>query len=180
MNLYNKYSTFLSVLLIIVMSGCTGLPENINPVVEFDVERYLGKWYEIARLNHSFENGLTKVTAEYSKNPGGSIKVINEGFSTGENLWKQAEGKAIFVEDPTLGFLKVSFFGPFYGSYVIFELDDHYQYAFITSYNRSYLWLLSRTPEISDSLKTHFLETITRLGFDEKGLIFVTQDKGDL
>jgi apolipoprotein D and lipocalin family protein len=88
------------------------------------LERYLGKWYEIARLDHSFERGLEKVSATYSLRDDGGVRVENRGFSQKKNTWKAAEGKAYFVRDSNEGYLKVSFFGPFYGSYVIFELDQ--------------------------------------------------------
>lgn len=90
-------------------------------------------WYEIARLDHSFERGLEQVTAEYSLREGGGVQVKNRGFSNKKNKWSEAEGKAFFVGKASEGYLKVSFFGPFYGSYVVFELDkDNYQYAFVS------------------------------------------------
>ncbi len=163
--------------LLITLAACTGIPDNIHPIESFDKNRYLGTWYEIARLDHSFERGLSNVTAEYSEHPDGGLKVINRGLSSVDKTWKYAEGKALFVGDPKVGHLKVSFFGPFYGSYIIFELDkEHYQYAFVTSHNRSYLWLLSRSPHISESLKSHFIETTRTLGFDDQALIFVKQE----
>ena len=155
------------------LTACLGIPENITPVQNFDINRYLGKWYEIARLDHSFEKGLEKVTAEYSFLDDDGVKVINRGFSADDNEWKQADGKAYFVNSKTEGYLKVSFFGPFYGSYVIFELDENYQYAFVTGADKSYLWFLSRAPKVDDDLKKHFLETVNKLGYDTAELIFV-------
>ena len=155
-----------------LLSGCVGLPQGIEPVRGFELERYLGKWYEIARLDHSFERGLEKVTAQYSLREDGGVRVINRGFSGGEG-WQQAEGKAYFVESPDVGHLKVSFFGPFYGSYVVFELDkEDYQYAFISGYNTSYLWLLARTPTVEPALIEHFRARAQALGFDASELIF--------
>lgn len=104
---------------LLLLAGCTGLPEGIEPVTGFDKDRYLGTWYEIARLDHSFEEGLSKVTAEYTLNDDGSIKVINRGYNAEESEWQEAEGRAKFVGDSDVGHLKVSFFGPFYGSYVV-------------------------------------------------------------
>ena len=151
-----------------------GTPKGVNPVKEFDLNRYLGKWYEIARLDHSFEKGLDRVTAEYSLRDDGGVKVLNRGFLTTKNKWKDAEGKAYFVRNEDEGYLKVSFFGPFYGSYVIFELDkEKYQYAFVTSSNKSYLWLLSRKPTISKELEKRFLKLSNELEFDIDNLIFV-------
>jgi apolipoprotein D and lipocalin family protein len=145
-------------------------------VQDFELARYLGTWYEIARLDHSFESGLNHVTARYSLREDGGVNVTNRGFSTGENGWREAQGKAYFVNQPQEGYLKVSFFGPFYGSYVIFELDrEHYQYAFVAGPDTSYLWLLSRTPEVDQALIDRFIEQAGRLGFDTGSLIFPEQ-----
>lgn len=165
---------FIVVLISIVTAGCTGLPEDVYPVDGFDVNRYLGKWYEIARLDHSFERGLDNVSAEYSLRDDGGVKVINRGFSVQDNAWQETEGKAYFVNSENQGHLKVSFFGPFYGSYVVFELDkEAYQYAFIAGYNKSYLWLLSRTPTVSNEVVERFIKRSRELGFDADKLIFV-------
>lgn len=164
----------IAITIILLLSGCTGLPNDIRPVDGFMVNQYLGKWYEIARLDHSFERGLDKVSAEYSLRDDGGLKVINRGYSAKDNRWKEAEGKAYFVTTQDKGYLKVSFFGPFYGSYVVFELDkDNYQYAFVSGYNKSYLWLLSRTPTVSDELIDKFVKTSNKLGFNTDELIFV-------
>ncbi len=164
----------LIITLLLLLCGCTGLPEGVEPVDDFDVNSYLGRWYEIARLDHSFERGLDKVTAEYMLRDDGGIDVINRGFSTEKNEWKQAEGKAYFVEAEGRGHLKVSFFGPFYGSYVVFELDKQdYQYAFVAGYNKSYLWLLSRNPRVSEELIARFIARSAELGFDTDDLILV-------
>ncbi|MBK9662482.1 MAG: lipocalin family protein [Nitrosomonas sp.] len=148
--------------IIFFLSGCLTIPQDIKPVRDFELDKYLGKWHEIARLDHSFERGLDSVTAEYSLHG----KVINKGFS---QKWKQA-GKAFCWEE---GYLKVSFFGPFYGSYIVFELDkENYQYAFITSYDKSFLWLLARTPTVSNELIEQFIKSSKALGFKTDELIF--------
>jgi len=150
------------------------MPESVTPVKEFELERYLGKWYEIARLDHSFERGMDHVTAEYSLRDDGGVRVKNRGFSSEKNRWNEAEGKAFFVSEKNDGYLKVSFFGPFYGSYVIFELDKtDYQYAFVSGSNTSYLWFLSRTPTVDKELMSQFIEKAKRLGFDTDKLIYV-------
>jgi apolipoprotein D and lipocalin family protein len=152
------------------------MPDAVRPVQGFELERYLGTWYEIARLDHSFERGLSRVTADYSMRDDGGVRVINRGFSAAKGAWKEAEGKAYFVESADMGFLKVSFFGPFYGAYVVFELDQQgYQYAFVSGWNTSYLWLLARTPTVSDEIKGRFVEQAAELGFDTDALIFVEQ-----
>ncbi|MDA7744237.1 lipocalin family protein [Porticoccaceae bacterium] len=156
-----------------LLSGCLTVPDGIEPVDNFELNRYLGKWYEIARLDHSFERGLEAVSAEYSLRDDGGIRVINSGRNTDTQANQEAEGRAYFVEQPNLGYLKVSFFGPFFGSYVIFELDENYQYAFIAGNTTNYLWLLARTPEVSQELVNQFISRATQLGFDTTQLIFV-------
>ena len=163
----------------LVLSGCLGMPETVKPVQGFDVNRYLGTWYEIARLDHSFERGLQRVTADYSLREDGGVRVINRGYSSQANEWKVAEGKAYFVNDKDEGYLKVSFFGPFYGSYVIMELDqEHYQYAFVSGPDTSYLWFLSRTPTVQQELIDRFIRRSEQLGFDVDQLIFVEHGDG--
>lgn len=164
------------ILTCLAISACLGMPENIHPVKNFKIENYLGKWYEIARLDHSFERGLSNVTAEYSLRTDGGIDVLNRGVSATDNEWSEANGKAYFVDDSDLGYLKVSFFGPFYGSYVIFELDEeNYQYAFVSGPDLSYLWLLSRTPELPEEIVDRFIDKAASLGFDTDELIMVMQ-----
>lgn len=158
------------------LAACTGLPDGIAPVHDFRLQPYLGTWYEIARLDHAFERGLQRVTASYTPREDGGIRVINRGFAVEQGEWQEAEGRAYFVGAPDVGHLKVSFFGPFYASYVVFELDEAYRYAFVTSDDRDYLWLLSRTPRVSDALEQHFVATARRLGFDTDALIFVRHD----
>jgi len=153
------------------------MPEDVQPVNDFQLDRYLGRWYEVARLDHSFERGLEKVTAEYSMREDGGVSVVNRGFSTEDNEWNEATGKAYFVNSSEEGFLKVSFFGPFYGSYVVFELDrENYQYAFVSGPDLSYLWLLARTPEVSQEIIDDFIEKSRSLGFDTSKIILVKQD----
>ncbi|MBY0474736.1 MAG: lipocalin family protein [Nitrosomonas sp.] len=166
-------SFFLSFLLI----GCLSIPSDIAPVDGFELDKYLGKWYEIARLDHSFERGLDQVTAVYSLRDDGGVRVINKGFSKVKNKWKEAEGKAYFMRNQQVGYLKVSFFGPFYGAYIVFELDqEDYQYAFVTSYDKSYLWLLARTPAVSEELIHRFVQQANALGFATDQLIFPEQN----
>jgi len=162
------------IVLVLLLTGCVGIPENVKPVDHFRLEKYLGKWYEIARLDHSFERGLTRVTADYSLRDDGGVRVLNRGYSEKEKTWKEAEGKAYFVQGTDQGYLKVSFFGPFYGSYVVFELDhENYQYSLVCGPNKSYLWILARNPEIEKDLKDILIAKATTLGFDTSKLIFV-------
>ncbi len=143
----------LALIIPFFLSGCLDVPEGVTPIKNFELERYLGKWYEIARLDHSFERGLHQVTAEYAMRQDGGISVTNHGYLTSESKWKYAQGKAYFIDQPQTGHLKVSFFGPFYGSYAIFELGDSYEYAFVSGSNTKHLWFLSRTPMVSQELK---------------------------
>jgi apolipoprotein D and lipocalin family protein len=155
------------------------MPEGVEPVTGFELDRYLGRWYEIARLDHSFERGLERVTAEYSMRPDGGTRVLNRGYSTEEGKWEEAEGRAYFVEDESQGYLKVSFFRPFYGSYVVFGLDrDEYDWAYVSGPNTGYLWLLARTPTVDPAVLADFIERAAGLGFDTDQLIFVDQDGG--
>ena len=161
-----------------ILSACTGKPDGVVAVTDFERDRYLGKWYEIARLDHSFERGLSNITAEYSLRDDGGVKVINSGFSIEDNEWQQAEGKAYFVNETDTGHLKVSFFGPFYGSYIIFELDKKdYQYAFVSGPDTSYLWLLSRKPQLDANVTEQFVKRSQELGFDTSKLIYVEHDR---
>jgi apolipoprotein D and lipocalin family protein len=164
-------------LMICLLTGCVGIPENVKPVDNFKLEKYLGKWFEIARLDHSFEKSLSRVTAEYGLRSDGGVKVINRGYSAKDNKWKEAAGKAYFVKGPDQGFLKVSFFGPFYGSYVIFALDyENYQYALVSGPDKSYLWLLARSPKMNEDIKNDLIAKAKMAGFDTGKLIFVNHD----
>lgn len=159
-----------------LLAGCVSKPDNITPVANFDASRYMGKWYEIARLDHSFERGLTQVTAEYSLQGDGGVKVVNRGYKAADGKWEAAEGKAAFVEQPNVGYLKVSFFGPFYGSYIVFDLDQqNYSYSLISGPDKSYLWLLSRTPAMDQATKKRLVDKAQALGFDTAKLIYVDQ-----
>jgi len=161
---------FLSAL----VTGCIGVPENVKPVDNFDMRKYLGKWHEIARLDHSFERGLIKVTADYTLGEDGGIIVLNRGFDPRRKKWKEIEGKGYLVGDPSVGRLKVSFFGPFYGGYNIIELDrNDYQYALVCGPNKSYLWILARDPMIDREIVKRLVAGAASLGFDTGQLIYV-------
>jgi apolipoprotein D and lipocalin family protein len=160
----------------ILLAGCVGKPANVEPVDKFDASRYLGKWYEIARLDHSFERGLSKVSAEYSMREDGGLKVVNRGYKADGAQWKEAIGKAYFVGPSDIAHLKVSFFGPFYGSYIVFDLDqDKYSYSLISGPDKGYMWLLSRTPTMDEATKKRLTDKAQGLGFDTSKLIWVDQ-----
>lgn len=162
---------------LLLAGGCTGVPDGIQPVSELDLEKYKGTWYEIARLDHSFEEGLSDVTADYTLNQDGSVTVINRGYSAEEGGWQEAEGRAVPVEGAPEGHLKVSFFGPFYASYVVFDLDDGYQTAYVTGFSRDYLWLLSRSPEVDEESIREFRAAAEEKGFALDELIMVEQSR---
>lgn len=164
----------IAVLVGFIGVSCLGMPKTVKPVGDFDINRYMGTWYEIARLDHSFERGLSQVTAEYSLREDGGVDVVNRGFSEKDREWKEAQGKAYFVESQSEGYLKVSFFGPFYGSYVVFELDKKdYSYAFVSGPDTTYLWLLARSPKVEPGVIERFKKRTAELGFDTENLIFV-------
>ncbi|MBD3670808.1 MAG: lipocalin family protein [Gammaproteobacteria bacterium] len=171
-------SLLASLLLLFSMTACVSIPEGINAVKGFELDRYLGTWYEIARLDHRFERGLQDVTATYSLREDGGVRVLNRGFDTDDGEWQEAEGKAFFVVGPDVGRFKVSFFGPFYGGYNIFELDKQdYQYAMIAGDDRSYLWILSRTPVLAPEIREQLLNKARQEGFNVEGLIFVSHER---
>jgi len=165
-----RISAFLFFFLLL---GCVRIPNGIEPVVNFDVNRYLGIWYEIARLDHSFERGLTRVTAEYTRGENDYIKVLNRGYDPVNNKWKEAVGRAYFVSDPDIGRLKVSFFGPFYGGYNIIALDQEYSYSLVCGPNLNYLWILSRTPRMDEKVLEALIEKAEKFGFATEKLILV-------
>lgn len=168
----------LSIVFFLFLMGCAVIPKNVKPVDNFKIEKYLGKWYEIARLDHSFERGLTHVTADYSLRDDGGVRIVNRGYSAEADSWKEAEGKAYFVKGSDKGYLKVSFFGPFYGSYIVFGLDhENYQYSLVCGPNKSYLWILARSPIMKEDIKYTLIEKAAASGFDISKLIFVDHEK---
>ncbi|WP_192035016.1 lipocalin family protein [Halomonas sp. YLGW01] len=156
-----------------LLAGCTGIPEGTQAVEGFTLDRYLGRWYEIARLDHSFEEGLDCVTADYALRDDGGVTVINSGINleTGES--SVAEGKAYFIEEPNVARLKVSFFGPFYGGYNVLALDPDYRHALVAGPNRDYLWILARTPTLAPATYQALVERAAELDFAVDALIEV-------
>ncbi|OIR01017.1 outer membrane lipoprotein Blc precursor [mine drainage metagenome] len=165
----------------LLLSACTGVPQGVSTIKSFDANQYLGTWYEIARLDHSFEKDLQNVMAAYSLREDGGIRVINKGFNPKTKQWKEAEGKAYFIDAPNAdksntGRLKVSFFGPFYGAYNIIELDQpYYNYVMLCGPDKSYFWILSRTPQLAYPIKQHLIAKAKELGFETDKLIYVEQ-----
>ncbi len=168
----------LILFLVFGLTGCTGKPDGVEPVKDLEISRYLGTWYEIARLDHVFERGLSHVTATYSLREDGGLTVINRGLSARDDRWQEAQGRAHSVHEDNnqIGHLKVSFYGPFYASYVIFDLDrENYQYSFVSGNTIKHLWLLARTPTVDQAIIDDFITQAESLGFDTENLIFVDQ-----
>ncbi len=151
-----------------------GIPKGAKAVHPFNLERYLGKWFEIARMPVKFEKSLRDVTATYTLNTDGSIRVDNRGFNVKAVQWKESIGKAKVLDNPDEGRLKVSFFGPFYAGYNVLAIDEDYNYALVSGHNLEYLWLLSRTTTIPESVKAAYLQQAKRIGYQTEKLIWTS------
>jgi apolipoprotein D and lipocalin family protein len=149
------------------------IPKGAVAVKPFFKEKYLGQWFEIARMDFKYERNMTHVTANYSLNKNGTIRVENRGFDTVKKEWKTAVGKAKFVGATDEARLKVSFFGPFYGAYNVIALDDQYKYALVAGQDLRYLWILSREITIPEGVKQKYLELARGIGYDTAALIWV-------
>jgi apolipoprotein D and lipocalin family protein len=173
----NSRRVLLTTLLSASLVACaTGRPEGVVPVQDFHADQYLGTWFEIARLDHSFERGLSNVTAEYRFNEDGTIRVVNRGYQDADSRWRSATGKARFKGDDTVGSLEVSFFGPFYGSYIVIDLDPAYKHALVAGPSTKYLWILAREPALSEEVYARLISKANGLGFDTDALIRVRHD----
>ncbi len=167
---------YASSVLAMMLGGCASVPQGLEPVGDFQADRYLGTWYEIARLDHSFERGLSKVTAEYSKRDDGTIQVVNRGYDVQRDKWREARAVARFVGPADVASLKVTFFWPFSGAYHVIVLDrERYSYAMVTSSSRSYLWILARQKHLDAAVRDELLAKAKGWGFRTEDLIFVEQ-----
>lgn len=162
--------------MLLTLFSCSSDNEPLPTVNDVDLEQYKGKWYEIARLPNSFEDGLSCVTAEYGIKEDGKISVLNSG--TKENGKRTSSEGTARVPDPETypGRLKVSFFWPFSGDYYIIDLDENYQWALVGAPDRAYLWILSRSPEIDADVKQRLLKKATEQGFSVDQLHWTKQD----
>lgn len=181
MTLQVFYRISFFVILSFLFGSCNSsvIPEKAKAVENFDVNRYLGTWYEIARFDFYFEKDLTNTTAYYSLDENGNVKVLNRGFNVKTNEWKQAEGIAKFREEKNVGALKVSFFGPFYSSYNVIALDSAYKYALVAGKDLDYLWILSREKSIPEAIKQQYLTLANEIGYDVSRLIWVEHKQED-
>jgi apolipoprotein D and lipocalin family protein len=151
------------------LTGCR-TTSDLEVVTGFDLDQYLGKWYEAARYPHRFEKDLVSVTADYSLNSDGTVKVLNRGYNPGTGLWEEVEGVAKMKSDPSAGWLKVSFFKPFYASYKILHLDEDYTEAIITGPTYNYLWILVREKDLSEKDLDRLIAKADGFGFDTQRL----------
>lgn len=171
------YYLLKTIIIMIGLSSCTTIPKGVVAVKPFDKESYLGKWYEIARIDFKYERDLNNTTAEYSLNTNGTIKVDNKGYNTKKRKWQQAIGKAKFVGDDNIAMLKVSFFGPFYSGYNVIAIDSNYRYALIAGANFKYLWILSREISITNEIKNKYLKIAKDFGYNTSDLLWIKHDK---
>lgn len=163
--------------ILIFLVSCQSIPKGASVVTPFDLSKYLGTWYEIARIDFKFEENLNNTTANYSLNPDGTVKVTNRGFNYVEEEWEEAIGKAKFRDSDEEGALKVSFFGPFYAGYNVIAIEGDYQYALVAGKDLDYLWILSRETSIPENIKNTFLEKAEEIGYDTSRLIWVEQNE---
>lgn len=165
----------------IVLSGCasTRPPAGVSAVTPFDAKRYTGVWYEIARLDHRFERGLTNVSATYTLQDDGSLRVVNRGYAPAKQDWNEAIGRALFTGSPDVGSLKVSFFGPFYGGYHIAALDPDYRWSLVIGPDTDYAWILARDKQLSQADREAISARAQSLGVNTAELIWVSHERQD-
>lgn len=166
---------------LVALPGCSSTlpPPGITPVSPFDIARYEGRWYELARMDHRFERGLSDVSATYQRQADGSVRVVNRGFDAGKGEWRESVGKALFTGDPNTASLKVSFFGPFYGGYHVAALDADYRWAVVVGPDLGYAWILSRSKAVAPTERQALQARAAALGIDAQALIWVTQQRTD-
>lgn len=167
----------LGILGLMIFNSCSvGIPNGATAVKNFEAKKYIGKWYEIARIDFKWEKNMDQVTAEYSMKENGHIKVDNKGYNFVKKEWKQSVGEARFVENENLGRLKVSFFKPIWSGYNVIDLAGDYQYALVAGDNLDYLWILSREKTIPEDIKQRFLQKAKKLGYNTDNLVWTKQN----
>lgn len=167
----------LNLMFALTFFSCSTLPKGTKAVEKFSKEKYLGKWYEIARLDFKFERNLNNTTAEYSLTKNGTIKVDNKGYNTKKEKWVQSIGKAKFVSNENVAELKVSFFGPFYGGYNVIAIDDEYKFALVAGSSLDYLWILSREETLPKEIKELYLKTAEDIGYKTSDLLWIEHNR---
>lgn len=161
----------------LAMKSMTRIPKGVEAVKPFDINKYMGKWYEIARMDYFFEKNLNNCTAEYSMDKDGEIKVINRGYNYKKNRMEESEGKAEFVDSPDEARLKVSFWGPFYSAYNVIAIDKDYKNALVAGKDMKHMWLLSRESKMAEETIEYFLQQAESYGYDTSKLIWVDQNE---
>jgi len=181
MNFKHLASYACAALAVAALSGCasTQPPAGISAVTPFELARYQGRWYEIARLDHSFERGMSDVSATYTAQADGSVKVVNRGYTADLGRWREALGRAVFTGPTDTGSLKVSFFGPFYGGYHVAALDPDYRWSLVVGPDRSYCWILARDKQLEPAQRAAITAKAAALGIDTGALIWVSQQRQD-
>lgn len=161
----------------LLVAGCAVKPPGgkLVPVSPFDAKRYMGTWYEMARIDHRFQKGLVNSRADYTLQSDGTVKVVNQGYNPEKQEQKSVEGVAKFVGEPNVAALKVSFFGPFYGGYNVVALDESYQTALVVGEDASYFWLLARNPNLPEAEVDRLLQQAQSLGVDLSKVIRTRQ-----
>jgi apolipoprotein D and lipocalin family protein len=179
----NKYITpiLLGSGVAFILYCCSGskIPKKAVAVTNFDKAKYLGKWFEIARLDYKWERNLNNVTAEYSLKGDRTIKVDNRGYNVKKDKWEESIGKAKSVKKDDVGMLKVSFFGPFYSGYNVIAIDPDYKYALVAGESVKYMWILSREKTIPESVKADYLIKAQEIGYTISDLVWVEHDKAN-
>ncbi len=163
--------------MLFLIQSCASIPENAQPVTDFDAKKYLGAWFEIARFDYRFEKNLSNVIAQYSLNEDQSIKVFNSGYNFKKEEWQSATGSAKFRGDENVAALKVTFFKPFYSGYNVVAIDKDYKYALVAGRSLEYLWILSREKTMPEEVKTSYVKLAEEIGYDTSQLIWVEHDK---
>ena len=175
-----KYSVLTSISLFTVsfllLNSCKSIPQGVTAVKPFDTNKYLGKWYEIARLDFKYERNLNNVTADYSLKDNGKIKVDNKGYNFKKKEWEQSIGKSKYAGDKDKAKLLVSFFGPFYAGYNVIAIDKDYKYALVAGDSFKNLWLLSRETSIPENTKQGYLQKAREIGYNTEALVWVEHD----
>lgn len=171
-----KFSLLIAMSLLAFVS-CRSIPNEATVVSNFDAQKYVGTWYEIARIDFKHERNMNNTAAQYSLKDNGDIKVVNSGYNYVKEKWKKREGNAKFRGSNTEGALKVSFFGPFYSGYNVLAIDKDYKYVLVAGKNHDYLWILSREKTIPEAVKNEYLQVAKNAGYDPNDLIWVDHDK---
>ena len=173
----NSLGVAVTLAILILLTSCASIPKNAKAVEDFQMSRYLGTWYEIARFDFRFEKDLDNTMAQYALDKNGHVKVLNSGYNYVKDKWTSAEGLAKFRGDKNIASLKVSFFGPFYSGYNVLALNEDYKYALVAGKDLDYLWILSRDKNIPENVKQAYLKTAIDVGYDTSNLIWVKHDK---